>query len=254
MYQDYYYPSIPEDSYPYLVPDSEDQPAPADSGDWMNSQEYDPIMPLDDEPYDSPASEGDYGADDYSRRPGYRPAAPRPDRPSAVVPDRPSAVVPDRPSAVVPGRPPFQPAVPLPGSPSFQPAIPLPGSPSFQPAFPLPGRPVIGGPVRPDWSWNWGFVLPGISLPVPIARVRFYNIAVAEPVQIYVNNRLVVRGLRYLNYTDFYNVAPGRYRITIYRNSNLRTPIVDTWLTFRRNTTSTVALTGSRSNYWLQVS
>ena len=116
---------------------------------------------------------------------------------------------------------------------------------------PLPPRP-IPPVVNPDWSWNWGFILPGTVIPISIARVRFYNAALRGPVQIYVNNRLVVSNLGFMDYTRFYNVAPGRYRITIYSGNNMRTPIVDTWMSFQRNTSTTVTLAGSGSNFWLQ--
>lgn len=84
------------------------------------------------------------------------------------------------------------------------------------------------------------------------ARVRFYNAAVREPVYIYVNSQLVVPGLEFLNYTRFYHVAPGRYRITVFRASNLGSPIVDTWMSFLPNRSYTVTLAGAGSNFWLQ--
>lgn len=296
MYNDYYGyydPSMTEDSDPSA--EGEYQPAPNISEDWVNSQEYDPIMPLNDMSYESPSIESNYD----SRRPG-RPATAAPDRPAAVVPDRPAAVVPDRPAAVVPDRPvaplpdrpgrpipdrpgrpiPDRPVVPLPDRPGRpipdRPVAPLPGRPGRpipdRPGRPIPDRPVVplpdrpgrpipdrppyrpitGSPVRPDWSWNWGFLLPGSILPSSISRVRFYNFAAREPIQIYVNSRLVASGLNHMNYTRFYNVAPGRYRITIYRSSNLRTPIVDTWISVLPNTSSTVTLSRFGNQFSLQ--
>ena len=84
------------------------------------------------------------------------------------------------------------------------------------------------------------------------ARVRFYNAAVRGPIQIYVNNRLVVSNLNFLNYSRIYNVIPGRYRITVYRGNDMRSPLVDTWMSFQQNQDYTVALVGSGSNFQLQ--
>ena len=103
-----------------------------------------------------------------------------------------------------------------------------------------------------DRSWNWGTILPGIVLPLSPARVRFYNAAVRGPIQIYVNNRLVVSNLNFLNYSRIYNVIPGRYRITVYRGNDMRSPLVDTWMSFQQNQDYTVALVGSGSNFQLQ--
>ena len=194
-----------------------------------------------------------------------QPAMFRPDRPVPPLPDRPVPPIPDRPNP--PGRPdrpnpPGRPDRPIPPRPiPPRPVPPRPIPPRPIPPRPIPPRPVPPRPipprpippvVNPDWSWNWGFILPGTVIPISIARVRFYNAALRGPVQIYVNNRLVVSNLGFMDYTRFYNVAPGRYRITIYSGNNMRTPIVDTWMSFQRNTSTTVTLAGSGSNFWLQ--
>ena len=101
-----------------------------------------------------------------------------------------------------------------------RPVPPRPIPPRPTPPRPIPPRPVP--PVRPDWSWNWGTILPGIVLPLSPARVRFYNASVPGPIQIYVNNRLVVSNLNYLQYSRIYNVIPGRYRITVYQGNDMR--------------------------------
>ncbi|WP_320917475.1 DUF4397 domain-containing protein [Enterocloster bolteae] len=91
-------------------------------------------------------------------------------------------------------------------------------------------------------------------LPLSPARVRFYNASVRGPIQIYVNNRLVVSNLNYLQYSRIYNVIPGRYRITVYQGNDMRSPLVDTWMNFRQNQDYTVALIRSGSNFRLQTS
>lgn len=271
------------------------------SEDWVNSQEYDPIIPYTDNPeedqvFGSPMSGRNAQsmqvqpmmAQPMQTQPMMaQPAMSMPDRPVAPLPDRPVPPIPDRPNPPVrpdrpnpparPNRPnppirpdrpnpPVRPDRPTPPVRPDRPTPPRPIPPRPVPPRPVPPRPVPPRPVpprpvpprpippvmNPDWSWNWGVILPGTVFPVSIARVRFYNAAVRGPIQIYVNNRLVVSNLNFLDFTRFYNVAPGRYRITIYRGNNMRTPIVDTWMSFQRNTSTTVTLAGSGSNFWLQ--
>lgn len=276
MYYDNYYPSMPEDLYSYPAAGSELQPdglqmdesisddlqtdelQPDDlqsdmdySEDWVNSQEYDPIIPYTDSPEDEQvfgAPMSGRTAQSMQDQPMQaqpmqaQPAMFRPDRPNpSVRPDRPNPPErPDRPN------PPVRPDRPNPPERPDRPNPPRPVPPR-----PVPPRPVPPI-VNPDWSWNWGFILPGTVFPVSVARVRFYNAAIRGPIQIYINNRLVVSNLGFLDFTRFYNVAPGRYRITIYSDNNMRTPIVDTWMSFQRNTSTTVTLAGSGSNFWLQ--
>ena len=271
MYYDNYYPSMPEDLYSYPAAGSELQPdglqmdesisddlqtdelQPDDlqsdmdySEDWVNSQEYDPIIPYTDSPEDeqvfgAPMS----GRTAQSMQDQPMQAQPMQAQPAMFRPDRPNpSVRPDRPN------PPERPDRPNP------PVRPDRPNPPERPDRPNPPRPVPPRPVppivNPDWSWNWGFILPGTVFPVSVARVRFYNAAIRGPIQIYINNRLVVSNLGFLDFTRFYNVAPGRYRITIYSDNNMRTPIVDTWMSFQRNTSTTITLAGSGSNFWLQ--
>ena len=280
MYYDEYYPSMPEDIYPYPAAGSELQPddlqtdetmpddlqadelQPDDlspdmgySEDWVNSQEYDPIIPYEDNQEDDQAF-GNPMTGRTAQPMQDQPAMFRPDRPVPPLPDRPVPPIPDRPNP--PGRPdrpiPPRPSPPRPVPPRPIPPRPVPPRPI--PPRPVPPRPIPPRPIppvlNPDWSWNWGFILPGTVFPISIARVRFYNAALRGPVQIYVNNRLVVSNLGFMDFTRFYNVAPGRYRITIYSGNNMRTPIVDTWMSFQRNTSTTVTLAGSGSNFWLQ--
>ena len=284
MYYDEYYSSMPEDIYPYPAAGSELQPddlqtdetmpddlqadelQPDDlspdmgySEDWVNSQEYDPIIPYEDNQEDDQAF-GNPMTGRTAQPMQDQPAMFRPDRPVPPLPDRPVPPIPDRPNP--PGRPdrpnpPGRPDRPIPPRPiPPRPVPPRPIPPRPVPPRPVPPRPVPPRPIppvlNPDWSWIWGFILPGTVFPISIARVRFYNAALRGPVQIYVNNRLVVSNLGFMDFTRFYNVAPGRYRITIYSGNNMRTPIVDTWMSFQRNTSTTVTLAGSGSNFWLQ--
>ena len=230
MYNDNFYPSTTEDDFNSAAEYSEYDSEPYGSDEWLNSQETTPILPLPEDGSDWSDQENDFGMQDRDASPMQAmPRRPMPDRPVAPLPDRPGRPIPDRPG---------------------WPNRPVPPRPV--PPRPVPPRPIP--PVRPDWSWNWGTILPGIVLPLSPARVRFYNASVRGPIQIYVNNRLVVSNLNYLQYSRIYNVIPGRYRITVYQGNDMRSPLVDTWMSFRQNQDYTVALIRSGSNFRLQTS
>ena len=249
MYNDNFYPSTTEDDFNSAAEYSEYDSEPYGSDEWLNSQETTPILPLPEDGSDWSDQENDFGMQDRDASPMQAmPRRPMPDRPVAPLPDRPGR--PDRPVPPLPDRP----GRPIPDRPGWpnRPVPPRPIPPRPTPPRPIPPRPVP--PVRPDWSWNWGTILPGIVLPLSPARVRFYNASVPGPIQIYVNNRLVVSNLNYLQYSRIYNVIPGRYRITVYQGNDMRSPLVDTWMSFRQNQDYTVALIRSGSNFRLQTS
>ena len=272
MYNNTYNPSLTEDPYYYPTAYSESHPQAEDSVEWVYSQELEPIIPYPDdvfdevddileeaedtilEDFDDTVFDDSEDTMEFTAQEGMgRPAPPfMPDRPGRPQPPRPQPPRPEPPRPQPPRPEPPRPQPPRPQPPRPQPPRPQPPRPQPprpQPPRPQPPRPQ---PPRPDWSWNWGVLLPGNVFPITTARVRFYNAAVREPVQIYVNDRLVVSNLDFLNFTRFYNVAPGRYRITVYRSSNLRTPLVDTWMNFLQNNSYTVTLAGSGSNFWLE--
>ena len=267
MNYDNYYPSDTEDSYLYSTDDSDYQPDSDYSeefgeDEWVDSQEFEPIIPFTD---DTDANQTFEDASAMSGRAAQAMPArpPRPDRPVPPRPDRPVPPIPDRPVPPIPDRPPVRPVPPVAPRPPFRPPMPpsrpnppmppRPIPPRPNPPRPVPPRPIPPRPV-PDWSWNWGFLLPGTIFPVSVARVRFYNTAVRGPIQIFINNRRVVSNLGFLNFTRYYNVAPGRYRITVYSGNNLNAPLVDTWMSFQSNTSTTVTVAGNGFNFWLQTS
>lgn len=62
--------------------------------------------------------------------------------------------------------------------------------------------------------------LPSVS-PSGIAHVRFYNAAsIREPLDIYLNGRLVVSDLDYMNFTRYLHIVPGNYLLTVYQRTN----------------------------------
>ncbi len=90
-------------------------------------------------------------------------------------------------------------------------------------------------------------VIPIISgFVTSLSYVRFLNAATnGEPIDIYVNNKLVVSNLNYGEYTEYFKTMPGTYRVVIYRTANVNTPIVNTRLTFSANTIYTAAIIGT---------
>lgn len=151
-------------------------------------------------------------------------------------------------------------------SPAFRPG-PNPGfrpgpGPGFRPG-PTPGfRP---GPVfcpgcvnfRPinNVLWTWGLLGPSVNFAPQFARVRFYNAtSIREPLNIYLNSRLVLSNLNQMNSSGFLSIQPGTYRLTIYRSGILATPVVDANVTFFRNRSYLLTITGTAWNARIQLS
>lgn len=181
----------------------------------------------------------------------------------------------------------------IPAAPGFGPAGPstpslpdnntnnVPAAPGFGPIGPItpevpprPSRPEVpsrpsrpGGPmggmpgVTVTWPgsnlgilWTWGTLSPFFSTSSEIAHLRFYNAsAIQEPLDIYLNGRLVVSDLDYMNYTRFLHIIPGIYRLTIYRRTNPGTPIIDTNIRLNSGTSYTLAILGTMDNYSIQM-
>lgn len=102
--------------------------------------------------------------------------------------------------------------------------------------------------------WTWGTLAPFFSTSSEIAHLRFYNAAaIREPLDIYLNGRLVVSELDYMNYTRFLHIIPNLYRLTIYRTTNPGMAIIDTTIRVNSGTTSTLAILGTANNYSIQM-
>jgi len=102
--------------------------------------------------------------------------------------------------------------------------------------------------------WTWGTLSPFFSTTSDIAHVRFYNAAaIREPLDIYLNGRLVVSNLDYMNYTRYLHIIPGVYRLTVFRRTNPGVPIIDTGVQFRGGNSYTLTILGSANSYSVQV-
>ena len=88
------------------------------------------------------------------------------------------------------------------------------------------GSPNTGGCINcggSNWKpspngalWTWGILSPFFSTSSEIAHLRFYNAAsIREPIDIYLNGRLVVSDLDYMNYTRYmHRASPSSTQIS----------------------------------------
>ena len=145
----------------------------------------------------------------------------------------------------------------------------VPATPGFGPLGPVtPSLPssnsnmgcvnCTGNIIWPNSStgilWTWGPLSPFFSTTSDIAHVRFYNAAaIREPLDIYLNGRLVVSNLDYMNYTRYLHIIPGVYRLTVFRRTNPGVPIIDTGVQFRGGNSYTLTILGTANSYSVQV-
>ena len=200
-----------------------------------------------------------YNYDDSAAMPGY-------DTETSATPSVPETGN----SNDVPAAPGFGPEGPVTPSVPTNPADSnVPATPGFGPLGPVtPSLPssnsnmgcvnCTGNIIWPNSStgilWTWGTLSPFFSTTSDIAHVRFYNAAaIREPLDIYLNGRLVVSNLDYMNYTRYLHIIPGVYRLTIFRRTNPGVPIIDTGVQFRGGNSYTLTILGTANSYSVQV-
>lgn len=102
--------------------------------------------------------------------------------------------------------------------------------------------------------WTWGILSPFFSTSSEIAHLRFYNAAsIREPVDIYLNGRLVVSDLDYMNYTRYMHIIPGIYQLTVYRRTNPGFAIINTNIRLRSGYSYTLAILGTFNDFSVQM-
>lgn len=102
--------------------------------------------------------------------------------------------------------------------------------------------------------WTWGILSPFFSTSSEIAHLRFYNAAsIREPIDIYLNGRLVVSDLDYMNYTRYMHIIPGIYQLTVYRRTNPGFAIVNTNIRLRSGYSYTLAVLGTFNDFSVQM-
>lgn len=223
-----------------------------------------------------------YNYDDSAAMPGY-------DTETSATPSVPETGI----NNDVPAAPGFGPVGPVtPSVPTNPTDSNVPAAPGFGPLGPVtpslpsngmnvPAAPGFGplGPVTPTlpssnsnmgcvnctgniiWPnsstgilWTWGTLSPFFSTTSDIAHVRFYNAAaIREPLDIYLNGRLVVSNLDYMNYTRYLHIIPGVYRLTVFRRTNPGVPIINSGVQFRGGNSYTLTILGTINNYSVQV-
>ena len=101
--------------------------------------------------------------------------------------------------------------------------------------------------------WTWQLFGPNVNRPQS-AQVRFFNAtSIREPLDIYLNNRLVLSNLGRMEASGFLNIVPGTYRLTVFRRGPLGRPIVNTNVSFNRNSSQLLTILGSMNNARVQV-
>ncbi|MEF9939449.1 MAG: DUF4397 domain-containing protein [Clostridium sp.] len=158
---------------------------------------------------------------------------------------------------------------------SVTPSLPdnddMPAAPGFGPVGPvMPSLPPMppntcnncsgnrpGNVIQPGGNnvlWTWGLLSPFFSTTASIAHVRFYNAAtIREPLDIYLNGRLVVSDLDYMNFTNYLHIVPGVYRLTVYRRTNPGFAIIDSGVQFRGGNSYTLTILGTPNNFSVQL-
>lgn len=165
--------------------------------------------------------------------------------------------LPETEADTTPAAPGFGPTGPVTPSVPSRPSQPT--NPMFPPFTPGNGSCInCGGSTSSGNNtgilWTWGTLSPFFSTSAEVAHLRFYNAAaIREPLDIYLNGRLVVSELDYMSYTRFLHILPGLYRLTIYRTTNPGTPIIDNSLRINSGTSSTLAILGTSNNYSVQM-
>lgn len=102
--------------------------------------------------------------------------------------------------------------------------------------------------------WTWG-TFPSTAPQSPISHVRFYNAAsIREPLDIYLNGRLVVSDLDYMNYTKYLHIIPGNYLLTVYRKTTPgRIPIINNRVQFQGGVYYLLTILGGPYDYSAQL-
>lgn len=103
--------------------------------------------------------------------------------------------------------------------------------------------------------WTWRLFGPNMNVFPQAARVRFSNMtSIREPLNIYLNSRLVLANLDPRTASDFLLIMPGTYRLTVFRSRFLANPIINANVTFFRNGTYLLTFFGNANNARFQLS
>jgi hypothetical protein len=91
------------------------------------------------------------------------------------------------------------------------------------------------------------FYFNGFREPNSYIRV-FHASPDAPAVDVYANNNIIARGLSYRNFTEYFQVVPGNYNITVYPAGQLTNPVLVTNANIPSGTIHTAAAIGRLSD------
>ncbi|MFA9376032.1 MAG: DUF4397 domain-containing protein [Lachnotalea sp.] len=81
---------------------------------------------------------------------------------------------------------------------------------------------------------------------VPMGYVRIiHTVPDAPNVDIYANDKLIVKNLAYGDYTDYLPIQEGTYKISLYATGTQKSPVISNMLTVDNNAILTVAAAGT---------
>ncbi|MBU5482841.1 DUF4397 domain-containing protein [Clostridium sp. MSJ-11] len=84
--------------------------------------------------------------------------------------------------------------------------------------------------------------------------IRIFHASPNAPaVDVYLNDRLVARNLKYRDFTEYLKVTPNNYNVKVYPTGNSTTPIINTSLSVGKNQILTAAAIGLLDNISIKV-
>lgn len=90
------------------------------------------------------------------------------------------------------------------------------------------------------YSDNFYRMMPTEAMDTTYIRI-FHASPDAPPVDVYLNNRLVVSNLRYRNFTEYLQVPAGVSNVKVFPAGNTQNPVINTNVNIPPNTILTVA-------------
>ncbi|MEW9093840.1 MAG: DUF4397 domain-containing protein [Clostridiaceae bacterium] len=90
--------------------------------------------------------------------------------------------------------------------------------------------------------------------PEETSYIRIFHASPNAPaVDVYLNNKIVARNLKYKEFTEYLKVTPNNYNIKVYPTGNSTTPIINTSLSIGKNQILTAAAIGLLDNISIKV-
>lgn len=92
------------------------------------------------------------------------------------------------------------------------------------------------------------------EVPIDISYARLFHASPTAPaVDVYINNKLVSKNLKYGNFTEYFKVAPGTYNIKVFATGDKTMPVLNTNYNIPANSIFTIAAINEPENLGLYV-